>query len=325
MSNDVTAPPEPVLEPAARAFAEATASPPFLVDLGPAQGRKALEEEQSGDHEMPEVDEKWVAVSGGPKGSVAVRILRPKGASGRLPAVLYIHGGGWVLGSARTHDRLVRELVVGTQATVVFPEYTLSPEARYPTALEECYAVARWIATQGAEHGIDGTRLAVAGDSVGGNMSAALTLLAQQRKNVSFTFQVLLYPVMNAAFDTHSYRQFAQGYSLPRDTAQWFWAQYTTDETQRAEPTASPLKASEQQLRGLPPALVITAEADVMRDEGEAYAAKLRAAGVEVAATRYRGAIHDFAVLNALSSTTAARGAVTQIVSTLRQSFGTRP
>lgn len=323
MSDFTFTPVEPILEPAAREFADATSAPPFLFDLAPVEGRKAVEDAQSTEVDKPEVDEDWVAVSGGPKGSVAVRIVRPKGAVGPLPAVLYIHGAGWVFGSARTHDRLVRELAVGAQAAVVFPEYSLSPEARYPDALEESYAVARWVTSQGAEHGVDPTRLAVAGDSVGGNMSAALTLLAKERGDVSFVQQVLFYPVTDASFDSNSYHQFAEGFFLRRDAMRWFWDQYTTDEEQRAQITASPLRATGQQLAGLPPALVITAEADVLRDEGEAYAAKLRAAGVPVTATRYGGIIHDFVMLDALSSTYAARGAIAQAVATLRQALGT--
>ncbi|WUD70375.1 alpha/beta hydrolase [Streptomyces sp. NBC_00510] len=316
---------QPVLEPAARQFVEATAAPPFPFDLGPAAGRRTLEKVQAQalEHRDPEVEDSWVAVSGGPKGSVAVRLVRPSQADGPLPAVLYLHGGGWVFGGTRTHDRLVRELAVGARAAVVFPEYSLSPEARYPQALEECYAVARWVTRHGSEHGIDPTRLVVAGDSTGGNLSAALTLLAKERGDVSFRHQVLFYPVTDADFDTRSYHRFAEGYFLRRDVMQWFWDQYTTDEGQRAQITASPLRATEQELAGLPPALVITAEADVLRDEGEAYAEKLRAAGVPVTATRYEATIHDFVMLNALSATQAAREAVAQAVATLRKAFGT--
>ncbi|MFF2996616.1 alpha/beta hydrolase [Streptomyces sp. NPDC057950] len=323
MSDYVFASEETVLEPAARDFARAAAFPPYPLDLGPVQGRAALEKTQSPTRDGFDVDEGWAAVSGGPKGSVAVRIVRPRGLVGPLPSILYIHGGGWVLGSARTHDRLVRELAVRAQATLVFPEYALSPAAPYPVALEECYAVAQWMTRQGGAHGIDSTRLAIAGDSAGGNIAAALTLLAKDRGDVSFIQQVLFYPVTDASFETPSYRQFAKGYHLRRDTMQWFWDQYTTDEAQRAKVTASPLRATPEQLTDLPAALVITAEADVVRDEGEAYAAKLRTAGVAVTATRYGGTIHDFVVLNALSSTPAARGAVAQTVATLRRAFGT--
>lgn len=200
---------------------------------------------------------------------------------------------------------------------MVFPEYDLSPEARYPVAIEQNYAVARWVVTEGAAKGLDAGRIAVAGDSVGGNMAAALTLMAKERGDVPLVQQVLFYPVTDAAFDTGSYRQFAEGYFLRRDAMQWFWDQYTTDPAQRAEITASPLRATTEQLRDLPPALVITAEADVLRDEGEAYANSLRTAGVPVVATRYQGIIHDFVMLNALRETHAAEAAIAQAVSTL--------
>ncbi|MET7644498.1 alpha/beta hydrolase [Streptomyces sp. NPDC005426] len=317
-------PVQPVLEPAAAAFAEATANPPYLFDLAPAEGRKAVDEVQSGDIAKPAVDEEWVTVSGGPTGSVRARIVRPAGAEGPLPVILYIHGAGWVFGNAHTHDRLVRELAVGAEAAVVFPEYDLSPEARYPVAIEQNYTVARWVVTEGAAKDLDATRIAVAGDSVGGNMSAALTLMAKERGDVPLVQQVLFYPVTDASFDTASYHQFAEGYFLRRDGMQWFWDQYTTDEKQRAEITASPLRATTEQLTGLPPALVITGEADVLRDEGEAYANKLRQAGVPVTAVRYQGVIHDFVMLNALRETHAAEGAISQAVATLRTALHSR-
>ncbi|MEU8975149.1 alpha/beta hydrolase [Streptomyces monashensis] len=313
----------PVLEPAAAAFAEATANPPYLFDLGPAEGRKAVDEVQSGEIDKPEIAEEWVTVQGGPTGSVRVRIVRPVDAEGTLPVIIYIHGAGWVFGNAHTHDRLVRELAVGARAAVVFPEYDLSPEARYPVAVEQNYTVAQWVVREGAAKGLDATRIAVAGDSVGGNMSAALTLMAKERGDVPLVQQVLFYPVTDAAFDTPSYHQFAEGYFLRRDAMQWFWDQYTTDENQRAEITASPLRATTDQLRDLPPALVITGEADVLRDEGEAYANKLREAGVPVTAVRHQGIIHDFVMLNALRETHAAEAAINQAVATLRTALGT--
>jgi acetyl esterase/lipase len=308
---------KPVLEPAAQEFADATANPPYLFDLGPEKGRETVDEVQAGDVVKPDVDITDATVPGGPSGTVAVRILRPRGAAGPLPVIVYIHGAGWVFGNAHTHDRLIRELAVGANAAVVFPNYSLSPEAKYPTAIEESYAVAKWVAEHGAEQDLDATRIAIAGDSVGGNMTAALTLLAKQRGDVSFVQQVLFYPVTDASFDTGSYHQFAEGYFLRRDAMQWFWDQYTTDPAQRAEITASPLRASLDELAGLPPALVITGEADVLRDEGEAYAAKLRATGVPVTAVRYQGIIHDFVMLNALRGTHAAEAAIAQAVETL--------
>jgi acetyl esterase/lipase len=320
MTSDYT-PEAPVLEAAAAAFAAATAKPPFLFDLAPAEGRKAVDEVQSGDVVKLAVDEEWVTVPGGPTGSVRARIVRPAGATGTLPVVIYIHGAGWVFGNAHTHDRLVRELAVGAAAAVVFPEYDLSPEVRYPVAIEQNYAVARWVVAEGASKNLDATRVAVAGDSVGGNMSAALTLMAKERGDVPLRAQVLFYPVTDASFDTGSYDQFAEGYFLRRDGMQWFWDQYTTDPAQRAEITASPLRATIEQLKGLPGALVITGEADVLRDEGEAYANKLRQADVPVTATRYQGIIHDFVMLDALRETHAAQAAITQAVGFLRDAL----
>jgi acetyl esterase len=310
--------PKPVLEPAAEEFAGATANPPYLSDLGPDKGREVVDDVQSSEIAKPEVDVTDMTVSGGPSGSVSVRVLRPLGTTGPLPVIVYIHGAGWVFGNAHTHDRLIRELAIGANAAVVFPNYSLSPEAKYPTAIEESYAVAQWVTQHGAGENLDPTRIAIAGDSVGGNMTAALTLLAKQRGDVSFALQVLFYPVTDASFDTDSYHQFAEGYFLRRDAMQWFWDQYTTDPAQRAEITASPLRATLEELAGLPPALVITGEADVLRDEGEAYAAKLRAAGVPVTAVRYRGIIHDFVMLNALRDTHAATAAIAQANATLR-------
>ncbi|MBB5926623.1 alpha/beta hydrolase [Streptomyces echinatus] len=320
---DAVEPAQPVLEPEAAAFAEATANPPYLFDLQPAEGRKAVDEVQSGDVAKPETEEEWVTVQGGPTGSVRARIVRPAGADGTLPVILYIHGAGWVFGNAHTHDRLVRELAVGAEAAVVFPEYDLSPEVRYPVAIEQNFTVARWVVDEGAAKGLDGSRLAVAGDSVGGNMTAALTLMAKERGGLPLLHQVLFYPVTDANFDTPSYHQFATGYFLRRDGMRWFWDQYTTDEAERAQVTASPLRATTEQLAGLPPALVITGEADVLRDEGEAYANKLRAAGVPVTAVRFQGIIHDFVMLNALRGTHAAEAAISMAVRTLHTALHT--
>ncbi|MHB8690511.1 MAG: alpha/beta hydrolase [Solirubrobacteraceae bacterium] len=314
----------PVLESAAQEFADATANPPYLFDLGPIEGRKTVDEVQSGEIEKPAVDIDDLRVPGGPIGDVAVRIVRPAGLTGQLPAILYVHGAGWVFGNSHTHDRLIRELAVGARAAVVFPDYSRSPEARYPVAIEENYAVLEWIAAHGAEHNLDASRIAVAGDSVGGNMSAAITLMTKERSGPKLAAQVLFYPVTDASFDTESYHQFATGYFLRRDAMQWFWDQYTTDETERAQITASPLRASLEQLAGLPPALLITGEADVLRDEGEAYANKLRQAGVPVTATRYQGIIHDFVMLNALRGTNAAEGAISQAIDYLSKALNTK-
>lgn len=309
------------LEPQAQAFVDATSEPPFLYQLPVEEGRKAVDSVQDEPIFKPDIAEEWIEVPGGPSGPVQVRIVKPPTATGNLPVILYIHGAGWVFGDAHTHDRLVRDLAVGTGAAVVFPEYIRSPEARYPHHLDEIYAVAKWIVSDGASKDLDTSRIAIAGDSVGGNMTAATTLRAKERGDVSFLFQVLFYPVTDASFDTESYREFADGYFLTLDGMKWFWDQYTTDETQRAEITASPLRATTEQLAGLPPALVITAQADVLRDEGEAYAAKLREAGVPVAAVRYLGVVHDFVMVNSLHDMHAAKAAVAQAVTMLKDAF----
>ncbi|QPC81320.1 alpha/beta hydrolase [Phototrophicus methaneseepsis] len=309
------------LEPEAKAFAEANANPPFLFDLGPEKGRAVVDEVQSGPIAKPEVNIEDLFIEGGPNGNVSIRILRPLNSQGPLPVILYTHGAGWVFGNNHTHDRLIRELVVGASAAVVFPNYSLSPEAKYPTAIEECYATLKWVAETGAGYDLDANRIAVAGDSVGGNMTAALTLMAKERGGPSIQSQLLFYPVTDASFETASYLQFAEGYFLRQDAMMWFWDQYTTDPGEREEITASPLRASIDQLKGLPQALVITAEADVLRDEGEAYANKLREAGVRVTAARFQGTIHDFVMLNALADTAATRGAMSLATAWLRERF----
>ncbi|WP_040865266.1 alpha/beta hydrolase [Nocardia exalbida] len=309
------------LEPAAQEFVDATSQPPFLYQLAPEEGRKAVDSVQDAPIFKPEIDEEWITVDGGPTGSVRVRIVKPQGVTETLPVIVYTHGAGWVFGDAHTHDRLVRDLAVGAGAAVVFPEYDRSPDVRYPVANEQSYRVAQWVTANGAEKGLDSSRIAIAGDSVGGNMAIALTLMAKERGDVSFVQQVLFYPVTDANFDTGSYQQFAEGYFLTREGMKWFWDQYTTSADERAQITASPLRATTEQLTGLPPALVITAEADVLRDEGEAFAGKLRAAGVPVTQVRYGGIVHDFVMVNSLHDTHAAKGAVAQAVATLRSAL----
>ncbi|GHB79396.1 esterase [Streptomyces viridiviolaceus] len=259
----------------------------------------------------------WFTLPGGPTGHVRVQVVRPADSVGRVPVVLFLHGLGWVLGDAGTHERLVRAFALGTDAAVVFVEYQRAPEAQYPVAVEQCYAVARWISERGGEIGLDGSRMAAVGDSAGGNLVAALTLLAKERGDVRLVQQVLLCPVTDADFDTPSYREFATGYFLGRETMRWFWDQYLPDVRQRGVATASPLRATVEQLSGLPPALVVTSEADVVRDEGEAYAAKLRAAGVAVVSMRYHGTIHDFMVLDPLCDTETSRAALVQALDTV--------
>jgi acetyl esterase len=309
-----------VLEQAAQEFVEATANPPFLYQVPVEQGRATVEQVQSGEGvEKPEIDEEWIKVEGGPTGSVPVRIVKPKGATGTLPVIIYIHGAGWVFGSANTHDRLVRELAVRSNAAVVFVEYDRAPEKKYPTQIEQNYAAAQWVVKHGAEKGLDASRVVVAGDSVGGNMSIVLALMAKERGDVELNGLLAFYPVTDASFDNGSYEQFATGYFLHREGMKWFWDQYTTDPEERANPHASPLRASAEQLRTLPPTLVITGEADVLRDEGEAFAAKLREAGGDVTAVRFGGIVHDFVMLDTLRNTNAAKGALELATSKLRE------
>ncbi|MEK4460803.1 alpha/beta hydrolase [Paenibacillus sp. FSL H8-0315] len=311
-----------ILEPAAQKFADDNAKPPFLPDLGPEKGRETVDSVQSSEIYKPEVDIEDLMVPGGPNGDVSIRIVRPpSSSSASLPVILYIHGAGWVFGNAHTHDRLIRELAVGAEAAIVFPNYSLSPEAKYPTAIEEIYAVLQWTAEKGSEHGLDTSKLSIAGDSVGGNMAAAITLMAKERSGPKIAKQLLFYPVTDASFDTESYHEFAESYFLQRDGMKWFWDQYTTDPEERNQITASPLRASLEQLRDLPDALVITGEADVLRDEGEAYAAKLREAGVNVTAVRFQGIIHDFVMLNPLAETHAKKGAIKLATTWLREGF----
>jgi acetyl esterase/lipase len=257
----------------------------------------------------------------GPIGQISIRIIKPKGNKEILPIVMYFHGGGWVLGGKDTHDRLVREIANGANAAVVFVNFTPSPEAKYPAPIEEAYAATKYIAEHGKNFNLDTSRLAVAGDSVGGNMAAAVILLAKERGGPKIDYQVLFYPVTDANFDTPSYQQFAKDIWLTREAMKWFWNNYLPYEKARKQPTASPLHASIDQLKGQPPALIITDENDVLRDEGESYAHKLIQAGVNVTAVRYLGTIHDFLMLNALAGTPATCSAIGLANENLRNVF----
>jgi acetyl esterase len=316
----ITTHPPVVLEPESQAFVEETAKPPFLYELTPAEARKVLDDVQAEPIDKLPVKDRWITVPA-EVGDVRVRIVRPPDAVGTLPVILYMHGGGWVLGNADTHDRLVRELADGTEAAVVFVEYDRSPEAHYPVAIEQGYATAQWIVREGDANQLDPDRIAVAGDSVGGGMTAALALLAKERGDVRFVQQSMYYPVTDAAMDTGSYEQFAEGYFLTAKSMAWFWDAYLPDLERRSEPYASPLRASDEQLEGLPPAFLLVDEADVLRDEGEAYAARLRAAGVPITTVRYDGITHDFMMLNPLSGTQATRAAVAQATAFLRKAL----
>jgi acetyl esterase len=316
-----TATAQPTLEPHTQHFIDSLAGAPPIYTLSPADARSVLARAQSIPVGKPSSQIEDISLPVGPTGSVPIRIVRPTAIAEVLPVVMYFHGGGWVLGDRDTHDRLLREIAVGAQAAVIFVEYARAPEARYPVAIEQAYAATRYVVDNAASLRIDPLRLAVAG-SVGGNMTAAVTLMAKQRRGPRIAFQVLFYPVTAAGFETPSYMQFADGPWLTKRAMEWFWDAYLPDPAARNQTTATPLNASLDQLAGLPEALVITDENDVLRDEGEAYARKLSDAGVRVTSVRYNGTIHDFAMLNALADTPATRGAIAQAVAALRGTLG---
>lgn len=312
---------DPVLEPAARAFAQAAAEGRPLYELSHAEARNVLATVQS--ESVPASgltttqDLVWNI---GPTGAVRIRIVRPAGVEGPLPGVLYYHGGGWVMGDRNTHDHLIRELAVQTGAAVVFVEYDNAPEVRYPVNNEQAYAALEYVAANGGALGIDGSRLAVAGDSAGGNMAIAVTLMAKERRGPEIAHQLLFYPVTDDVSDNASYQAFGAGPFLTRPAMDYFLeANYPAD--RRQDVLAFPLRASVAQLSDLPSATIIVAENDLLRDEGEAYGRKLIEAGVPVTSTRYNGTIHDFVMLNALAGSEPARAAITQGAAELRAAF----
>jgi acetyl esterase len=313
---------QPMLELHTQQFIDSLAGAPPIYTLSPADARSVLTRAQSIPVGKPNAEIEDITLPVGPAGSVPIRIVRPAGTAEVLPVVMYFHGGGWILGDRDTHDRLIREIAVGVEAAVVFVDYSRSPEARYPVAIEQAYAATRYVAANAADLRIDPLRLAVAGDSVGGNMAAAVTLMARKRRDPKIAFQVLFYPVTDSAFDTSSYTHFADGPWLTKRVMEWFWDAYLPDPAARKQPTATPLNASLDQLAGLPEALVIVDENDALRDEGEAYARKLSDAGVRVTSVRYNGTIHDFVMLNALADTPATRGAIAQAIGALRGALG---
>ena len=290
-----------------------------IEQLSPQDARQVLTDAQNSVHvdlSGIETSEKVIDVEGR---ELKLYIVKPAGAATKLPVFMFFHGGGWVLGDYPTHERLVRDLVVESGAMAVFPEYTRSPEAQYPTAIHQAYAATQWVSEHGGDIGADGRKLAVVGNSVGGNMAAVVSLMAKDKGGPRITFQALLWPVTDANFDTGSYRELSEGYFLTRNMMIWFWDNYTQDTAQRREKYASPLQAPTDSLQGLPPALVQTAHSDVLRDEGEAYARKLNEAGVDVIAVRYNGLIHDWGLLNPLATVPEVRTAITQVATELKK------
>ena len=290
-----------------------------LHTLTPTDARAVLVGAQAGVKlVLPPADVSQRTIKAG-EGDISLTIVRPAGVKGALPAFMFFHGGGWILGDYPTHERFVRDLVSDSGAVAVFVNYSPSPETHYPVAINQAYAATRWVAEHGTEIGVDGRRLAVAGNSVGGNMAAVVALMAKENGGPALRAVVLFWPVTNANFENASYDQFATGHFLTKDMMKWFWNAYTTDAKERQNVHASPLQATPEQLKGLPPTLIQTAEKDVLRDEGEAYARALDTAGVTVIATRYNGMIHDFGLLNVLSQVPATRVALHQAAEELRQ------
>ncbi len=292
-----------------------------IYTLSPADARNVLAGAQAGPIAKRAADVTDTVFPVGPTGETRVRIVRPKGNTDRLPVVVYFHGGGWVLGDKETHDRLIREIAVQANAVVVFVDYERSPEAKYPIAIEQDYAVTKYVAEHSEQLNVDPTRLAIAGDSVGGNMTAVVSLLAEQRKGPEIIAQVLFYPVTDANFENGSYTEFANGPWLTKAAMEWFWNQYLPEGTDRTDPKVTPIHAPQELLAGQAPALIITDENDVLRDEGEAYARKLSQAGVDVTTVRYNGTIHDFVMLNAIADTPAAKAATAQASQFLKNAF----
>lgn len=303
------------LEPVTQQFIDSVADAPPLYTLSPEAAHAALTDLQSKPVALLPADIEDTTWPVGPTGTTRIRIVRPEGATETLPLVMFFHGGGWVLGDTITHDRLVREIAEGVHACVVFVDYINSPEARFPTQNEQAYASMVYAVEHARELNADASRLAVIGDSVGGNMSAAITLMAKERRGPKIAFQVLLYPLVDYTSESSSYQKFGEGRWLITKTMQWMFDLMGLDGTQDYH--AYPLRATVEQLRGLPDALIVTDD-DILQDEGEAYAYKLGQAGVRVTTVRYNGTIHDFAMLNPLANTPATRGVVQQAIAALR-------
>ncbi len=313
----------PSVEPATQQFLdELAANGAFpLSSRSAARVRAALSELQLGPVGKPIANIEDVTFPVGPTGAVRVRIVRPKSTVGIIPVVMFFHGGSWVAGDVDTHDRLVREIAVAVHAAVVFVGFGRAPEVQFPIAVEQAYAATTYVANNADGLNLDGTRLAVVGDGAGGNMAAAVTIMAKQRRGPKIVYQILFYPPTTANFEAASYQDWRNGPWLTKQDMEWFWDMYLPSHGDRADVIATPLSATIDQLRGLPDALLITAELDVLRDEGESYARKLQEANVRTTCTRYIGTIHDFVMLNALADTPAARGALAQAVAALRSAL----
>jgi acetyl esterase len=315
---------DPAIDRRSRAFLTELnkASSPFWELPGdePRNIVTALQNETPADLSGIDVGEHQITVDGR---DITLYVVRPEAATGRLPTFMFYHGAVWIAGNFENHKRLVRDLVVGSQAAAVFVEYTPVPDAQFPVQINQAYESAVWVTGHGEQLGLDGSRLAVSGNSVGGNMAAAVTLMVHDRGGANVVFQQLMWPALDTNLDTGSYRAFGEGRFLPRAFMEYGWDHYAPDAETRRHRYAAPLQATLEQLRGLPPTLIQTAENDVLRDEGEAYARKLDEAGVDVTCVRYNGAIHDFALLNALRNVPGTDAALRQAAAELARHLNT--
>lgn len=299
-----------------------SAGGPPLETLSPKDARQALVDVQASvpvDVSGIDESEKTITADGY---TIKLNIVRPVGNTATLSVFIFIHGGGWVLGDYLTHQRLVRDLVVASGYVAAFVNYTPSPDAQYPQAINEIYAATKWVAENGDQINVDGTKLAVVGNSVGGNMTAVTCLKSKELGGPDIKFQLMFWPIVDADFETESYDQFGQDRFLTKPLMAWLYDQYTTDPAERKQLYASPLRASVEQLRGLPPALIQVAESDILRDEGEAYGRKLDEAGVPVTTIRYDGMIHDFGLLNGLANLPPVRSLFIHAAAELKKYLG---
>jgi acetyl esterase/lipase len=307
-----------------RAFLKAlnTPAPPELEKLAPVEARKVLETAQASvnvDYSGIEEREKTIAADGF---EIVLNVVRPKGVATKLPVFVFVHGGGWVLGDYPTHRRLVRDLVVESGYCAVFVNYTRTPDAVFPRQIDEIYAATKWVAEHGNEINVDGSNLAVVGNSVGGNMTAVTAIKAKESGGPKIKLQILMWPIVDADFDTESYKQFGRDRFLTTPLMQWMYDMYIADRGKRMDIHASPLGSSLEQLKGLPPALIQVAENDILRDGGEAYGRKLDEAGVEVSTIRYDGMIHDFGLLNGLANEPGTRSLFRHAAAELKARLG---
>lgn len=315
---------DPRLSAGTKEFLKALNSPapPELENLPPLDARKVLETAQASvevDLSGIEEAEKTINADGF---VIKLNIVRPEGVTEKLPVFVFIHGGGWVLGDYPTHKRMVRDLVVGSGSAAVFVNYTRTPEAVYPQQINEIYAATKWVAENGDEINVDGKNLAIVGNSVGGNLAAVTALMANEKGGPEIKLQILFWLVADSDFERESWQEFGEARFLTASLMKWMWDLYIPSPDERRNRFASPLQATTEQLKGLPPALIQVAENDILRDEGEAYGRKLDEAGVEVTTVRYNGMIHDFGLLNGLANEPGTKSMFRHAVAELKKRLG---